>query len=51
MKRTHEASAYKTWLAAEVRAAIGDRRPSVPHDQVAADWAIERAALLERVRA
>lgn len=48
LKRAHEASAYKTWLAAEVQAAIDDPRPSVPHDQVAADWAIERAALLGR---
>ncbi len=48
LKRAHEASAYKNWLAAEVQAAIDDPRPSVPHDQVAADWAIERAALLGR---
>lgn len=50
LKRAHEAAAYKGWLAAEVQAAIDDPRPSVPHDQVAADWAIERAALLERAR-
>ena len=47
MKRAHAAAAYDTWLRVEVEEALNDSRPSMPHDQVAAEWAIERAALLK----
>lgn len=48
MKNAHEAAAYKSWLTQEVRASIDDPRPSVPHAEVAAEWAAERAALIGR---
>lgn len=46
MKGAHEAAAYTAWLTAQVQEAIDDPSPSVPHSEVAADWALERAALL-----
>jgi hypothetical protein len=48
MKNAHEAAAYKGWLTKEVQESIDDPQPSVPHAQVAAEWATERAALLKR---
>lgn len=48
MKNAHEAAAYKGWLTLQVQAAIDDPRPSVPHSEVAAEWATERAALLQQ---
>ena len=48
MKNAHEAAAYKGWLTQQVQEAIDDPRPSVPHEQVAAEWATERAALVKR---
>lgn len=48
MKNAHEAAAYKGWLTQQVQEAIDDPRPSVPHEQVAVDWATERAALVKR---
>ena len=48
MKNAHEAAAYKGWLTQQVQEAIDDPRPSVPHSDVAAEWATERAALLEQ---
>ncbi len=48
MKRAHEAAAYDKWFRAQVQEAIDDPRPSIPHGQVAADWAIERAELLQQ---
>ena len=50
LRNAHEAAAYKGWLAKEVQEAIDDPRPSVPHDQVAAEWATERAALLKQAK-
>jgi len=47
MKAAHEAATYNQWLAGQVQEAIDDPRPSVPHAQVAAEWAIERAALIK----
>jgi hypothetical protein len=46
MKNAHEAAAYKGWLTQQVQEAIDDPRPSVPHSEVATEWARERAALL-----
>lgn len=40
---------YTSWLRKEVQGAINDTRPSVPHSEVVADWAIERANLLEQI--
>lgn len=48
MKNAHEAAAYKGWLTQQVQEAIDDPRPSVSHEQVAAEWKIERAALLQQ---
>lgn len=48
MKNAHEAAAYKGWLTQQVQEAIDDPRPSVPHSEVAAEWATERAALLKQ---
>ena len=51
MKNAHQAAAYKGWLTRQIQEAIDDPRPSVPHAQVAAEWATERAALLKRAEA
>lgn len=48
LKYAHEAAAYKGWLTQQVQEAIDDPLPSVPHEQVAAEWKIERAALAKR---
>lgn len=48
MKNAHEAAAYKGWLTQQVQEAIDDPRPSVPHSEVASEWAIDRAALLKQ---
>lgn len=50
MRSAHEAAAYKSWLAKEVQEAIDDPRPSVSHAQVAAEWALERAALVKQAK-
>lgn len=50
MRSAHEAAAYKGWLTQQVQKAIDDPRPSVPHEQVAAEWAVERAALVKHAR-
>uniref|UniRef100_UPI0039F6A686 type II toxin-antitoxin system RelB family antitoxin n=1 Tax=Sulfuriferula sp. GW6 TaxID=3345112 RepID=UPI0039F6A686 len=48
MKNAHEAAAYDKWFRAQVQEALDDPRPSIPHEQVQAEWAIERAELLKR---
>jgi len=50
MKAAHEAAAYDKWFRAQVQEALDDPRPSIPHEQVEAEWAKERAALLKRVK-
>lgn len=50
MRSAHEAANYKSWLAKEVQEAIDDPRPSVPHAQVAAEWKLERAALIKQAK-
>ena len=45
-KRTD--AAYKGWLTQQVQEAIDAPQPSVPHREVAAEWATERAALLKQ---
>lgn len=32
-----EADAYDRWFRAKVEAALADKRPAIPHDQVAAE--------------
>lgn len=41
----HEAVSYENWLAAEIQAAIEDSRPSIPHEEVAAEWATVSALI------
>ena len=48
MKSAHEAAAYDKWFRAQVQEALDDPRPSIPHEQVQAEWVIERAELLKR---
>lgn len=48
LKATHEAARYDRWFRSQVQDALDDPRPSIPHDEVEAEWAIERAGLLER---
>ena len=50
LKNAHEAAAYKGWLTQQVQEAIDDPQPSVPHEQVVAEWEIERAALLRKAQ-
>ena len=35
---------YEKWLAKEVQEAINDPRPSIPHDEVMAEWEAEKSA-------
>lgn len=49
LKRAHEAAAYDRWFREQVQAAIDDPRPSIPHEEVAAEWQAERAELMKRV--
>lgn len=48
LKATHESAAYDKWFRAQVQEALDDPRPGIPHEQVKAEWAIERAELLKR---
>lgn len=50
MKNAHAAAAYKGWLTKEVQDAIEDSRPSIPHDEVMAEWKTERAALASKAK-
>ena len=38
---------YTAWLATEIRAAIDDPRPSIPHEEVMAEMEAEIARLKE----
>jgi len=46
MKSAHDAAAYTVWLTRQVQEAIDDPRPSVSHEEVVAEWEIERAAFV-----
>ncbi len=50
MKGAHMAAAYVQWLEREIQAALDDPQPSVEHAQVAAEWALERAALAAQAK-
>lgn len=45
MKHAHEAAAYDTWFRARVQEALDDPRPSIPHEEVMAEFAERRKAL------
>ncbi|MDD4914163.1 MAG: hypothetical protein PHW13_03880 [Methylococcales bacterium] len=48
MRAAHQAAAYSDWLEKEIQEAIDDPRPSIPHDQIVANWQIRKAELLEQ---
>jgi len=48
MKAAHEAAAYDKWFRTLVQEALDDPHPGIPHEQVKAEWAQERATLLKR---
>ncbi len=48
LKNAHKAASYMGWLTQQVQEAIDDPRPGIPHDEVMAEWEIERAALLKQ---
>lgn len=48
LKNAHGAAAYDKWFRAQVQEALDDPRPCIPHEQVEAEWAKERAQLLKR---
>lgn len=45
LKEAHQAAAYERWFRDQVQASIDDPRPSIPHDQVKAEFAARRAKL------
>jgi len=45
MKHAHEAAAYDTWFRARVQEALDDPRPSIPHEEVMAEFSGRRNAL------
>lgn len=51
MKRAHEAAAYDAWFRAQVQASIDDPRPSIPHEEVMAEFAERRATLRKKIDA
>ncbi|MFZ4535969.1 hypothetical protein [Propionivibrio sp.] len=44
-RRMVEAAAYDKWFRSQVQAGIDDPRPSIPHEQVVAEFAERRTAL------
>ena len=48
-KAAHEAAAYDKWFRGQVQEAIDDPRPSIPYEEVAAEFAGRRAALRKRI--
>lgn len=51
MKRAHEAAAYDAWFREQVKASIDDPRPGIPHEQVKADMAKQKARLRKAILA
>ena len=47
---TNDAAAYTAWLTQQVQEAIDDPRPSIPHDEVMAEWKLERAVLTKQAK-
>ncbi|SHI12033.1 type II toxin-antitoxin system RelB family antitoxin [Pollutimonas bauzanensis] len=45
MRRAHEAAAYDEWFRGRVQASRDDPRPSIPNDEVKAEFAKRREAL------
>ena len=50
MMRNHGEAAYDKWFRAQVPEALDDPRPGISHEQVEAEWANERADLLNLVQ-
>ena len=48
MRHAHKSADYDKWFRARVQEALDDPRPSIPHEQVMAEWDEERAELLKR---
>jgi hypothetical protein len=46
-----QAAAYDKWFRIQVKAALDDPRPSIPHEEVKAEFAKKRAVLRKRVAA
>jgi len=44
----HDRDSYSRWIHQQVRAALDDPRPTIPHEVVKAEFAARRAALLAR---
>lgn len=42
-------SGYDAWLQSQVQEAIDDTTPSFSHNEVLADWELERAQLLKQI--
>ncbi|TAL83316.1 MAG: hypothetical protein EPN46_03705 [Candidimonas sp.] len=49
MKRAHDAAAYDEWFRGRVQTSRDDPRPSIPNNQVKADFAKRREALHGRM--
>ncbi len=45
---TSDPAAHDAWFRRRVREALDDPRPTVPHDQVKAEFTSRRAALIEK---
>ncbi len=45
LRKAHEAAAYNEWLATEIREAVDDPRPGIPHQEVMAEMDADIAAL------
>ena len=39
MRHAHKSADYDKWFRAQVQEALDDPRPSIPHEQVKAEWA------------
>lgn len=51
LKRAYAAAAYDKWFRRQVRAALDDPRPGIPHEEVSARWQRKRSQLLKKVKA
>ena len=49
MKHAHAAADYDKWFRAQVQESIDDPRPSIPHEEVKAEFAAKRATLRKRM--
>lgn len=47
IKPTAASSCHNKWFRAQVQESLDDPRPGIPHAEVKAEWAKERAGLLK----